>query len=118
MSLVHDLFPPLLVSIAQGDTGHHEVASMKKQRCIPFGLSLTIVLVLLADLKGQGFFLLFIFIFLGTSQLLLKNQYVQLSTCSELNLMSFDVVRPSLGNYWCSWHIYCLCVLCTCSLRN
>lgn len=43
MSLVHDLFPPLFVSTAQSDTGHSQVANMKKQRCIPFGLSLTIV---------------------------------------------------------------------------
>lgn len=29
---------------------------MKKQRRISFGLSLTVVSVLLADLKGKGFF--------------------------------------------------------------
>lgn len=39
MSLVYDLFPPLLASIAQAGTGHHRVANMKKQRCIPFGVS-------------------------------------------------------------------------------
>lgn len=67
------LFPPLLMSTAQGDTGRPEVTNRKKQRCIPFGLSLTIVSGLFADLKGKGFFLLFTFLFLGTSQLLLKS---------------------------------------------
>lgn len=95
--LVHDLFLPLLVSTAGGDTGHHEVANMEKQRCIPFDLSLAIVS--LADLKGKGFFNFFLFfIFLGTSQLLLKNQYMQLFTYFELNLMSFAVVGLLVGS--------------------
>lgn len=78
----------LSVSTAGIDTGHHEIANMEKQRCIPSDLSLTIVLVLLPDLKRKGFYFYFVFIFLGTSQLLLKNQYMQLFTYFELNSMS------------------------------
>lgn len=53
MSLVYDLFPPVLLSIAQADMGHLEAANVKSERCIPLGFSLTIVLLLLAALSGK-----------------------------------------------------------------
>lgn len=80
----------MLVSIAHAATGHHEIANVKRQRCIPLGVSLTI-LTLLAVRSGKGFSWGLGIFFVWRLRVITKKS-IHTAFHFDLNLISFDVV--------------------------